>query len=95
MTKTSECYKKIDQKIKSEIKGPMRVNKETDIAKLSFQIANRLDRNKTQAVEIVGMGPCITRVVKTVELLKRVLAGLHLAIEIVDVIAEETYEPLY
>lgn len=41
------------------------------------------------------MGPSITRVVKTTELLKRVLAGLHVCIDMVDVVTEETYEPLY
>ena len=73
----------------------MKVNKETDIAKLAFQIAYRLDLDKTNVIEVLGMGSCMIKVVRTVELLKRVLFGLHVSVDIVDIVTEQTYEPLY
>jgi hypothetical protein len=43
----------------------------------------------------MAMGPATVKVVKVVELLKRVLADIHISVDIVDAKFEETYEPLY
>ncbi len=73
----------------------MRVNNETEISKLGFQIANKLDRNRSELVEVIAMGPATVKVVKVVELLKRVLAEIHISVDMVNARFEETYQPLY
>ena len=43
----------------------------------------------------MGIGSTTVKVVKVVELIKRVLADIHISIDIVSVRFEETYKPLY
>ncbi len=95
ITKTKQCFKKVSQIPLEFSKNIMRVNNETEISKLGFQIANKLDRNRSDLVEVMAMGPATVKVVKVVELLKRVLADIHISVDIVDAKFEETYEPLY
>ncbi len=41
------------------------------------------------------MGPATLRLVKVVELMKRVLADVHLSVDMIGIKFEETYKPLY
>lgn len=41
------------------------------------------------------MGQATIKVVKVVELLKRVLSGIHISVDIINVKGEEIFKPLY
>jgi hypothetical protein len=43
----------------------------------------------------MGIGSTTVKVAKVVELIKRVLADIHISLDIIGVRFEETYKPLY
>lgn len=73
----------------------MKVNSETEVTKLAFRIANKLDYKRDQSVEVIGAGPAIFKVIKTVEFLKSVLADVHISVDLAEMQCEFVYEPLF
>ena len=63
--------------------------------KLVFKIANKVDANKNEVFEVVGLGDNILKLVRAVEFLKKTVCDLHMTTEVISIKFKDTYKPLY